>query len=495
MKKCKYLSSCGLLVLLFMVISCDNISSSAKNGIAIYEENPFYWSYNGEPTLLLGATKEDNLFQIEDLEDHLKLLDSVGGNYIRCTLSSRDQGNLKPYLLNEQGQYDLDQPNPKYWGRLQKLLEISAELDIIVQIEIWATYDFYWGENRWSDNPFNPSRNRNYDPSESRLPDSIDYPAQLKINPFFKSIPELDNNPVLIKYQQAFVDSVLEISLKYDNILYCIDNETNAHHFWGKYWSGYIRKKAENREGNIYITEMWDHWDPTNGAVSGAKFQHPDLGGWYAQYTNPELHQNANYSYSLKDTLSYDFMDISNNNAQDGQMHYDTGLWIRNAIKKSGKIRPINNVKIYGADEGQLWSGSVREAENRFWRNIFAGHASARFHRPTAGIGLDYQSAMNIRSMRMLTEKIDIFSFEPSNNLLRDRKPNEAYCMSNGMGEYLVYFPDGGVIKLDLPDKAYKVETLQVARALWLKPRTIKFPGVMAAPHNESWAFILKADE
>ncbi|MGB5692075.1 MAG: hypothetical protein WBM43_05655 [Flavobacteriaceae bacterium] len=495
MKNNNYLTFGGLLVLISIAISCSKNSSSDNNGIAIYEQNPFYWSYNGEPILLLGATKEDNIFQIDDLEAHLKLLDSVGGNYIRCTLSSRDQGNLKPYSIDDQGLYDLDQPNPEYWRRLQKLFEISAKLDIIVQMEIWATYDFYWGDGRWSDNPFNPMLNRNYSSAQSRLPDSIDYPAQLKINPFFKSIPELDNNPLLIKYQQNFVDRVLELSLMYDNVLYCIDNETNAHHSWGKYWSDYIRNKVDNNGKKIFITEMWDHWDPTNGMVPGAKVQHPDLGGWYAQYTNPELHQNANYSYSLKDTLSYDFMDISNNNAQDGQLHYNTGIWIRNAVKESGKIRPVNNVKIYGADESQLWSGSVREAEHRFWRNIFAGHASARFHRPSAGIGLNFQSAMNIRSMRMLTDNIDLFSFEPSNRILGDRKPNEAYCMSNGEGEYLVYFPDGGVVMLNVPAKAYNVQTLQVAKAHWMKPRVIKFPGVLAAPHNESWAFIIKAVE
>ncbi len=495
MKRLTYPALIIISASIFMAMGCSTGPSKKADGISIYDENPSYWSYNGEPVLLLGGTKEDNIFQIDDLQDHLKLLDSAGGNYIRCTLSSRDQGNAKPYLKDDQGLYDLDQPNPEYWERLQQLLEISKELDIIVQIEIWATYDFYWGEGRWSDNPFNPKLNRNYSSEQSRLPDSIDYPAQSKINPFFKSVRELDDNPLLREYQHRFVDSVLELTLAYDHVLYCIDNETNAHYFWGKYWSDYIRNKAAGQGKKIFVTEMWDNWDPTNGMVAGAKVQHPELGGWYAQYTNPELHRDANNSYSLKDTLSYDFMDISNNNAQDGQRHFDTALWVRNAIQQSGKIRPINNVKIYGADESQLWSGSVREAEFRFWRNIFAGHASVRFHRPTAGIGLSIRAAMNIRSMRMLTESIDLFSFTPANHLLTDRKPDEAYCMSNGKGQYLLYFPDGGVVTFKLPAKAYKVHTLRISKAFWLEPRTIKFPGVMAAPNNESWAFIIEAVE
>jgi len=479
-------------VVVLLLLSCGGPTSNEEEGISINGQNPFYWSYKGKPVLLLGATDDDNLFQMNDLEAHLKLLDSVGGNYIRCTLSSRDSGNVKPYLKNEEGLYNLNQPNADYWAKLEKLLRLSEERDIIVQVEIWATYDFYWGDGRWQDNPFNPMLNSNYTSAQSQLPDSVDYPAQSRINPFFKSIPNLDDNTLLLKYQQQFVNKVLELTLAYDNVLYCIDNETNAHYSWGQYWADYIRGAAEKKGKTIFITEMWDHWDPTNGAVKGAKVQHPDLGGWYAEYTNPDLHLESNYSYTLRDTLNYDFIDISNHNAQDGQMHYNTGLWIRNRIKESGKIRPINNVKIYGADETQLWSGSVREAEQRFWRNIFAGHASARFHRPSAGIGLNRRAAMNMLSMRKIADKVDLFSFVPSNELLSERRPNEAYCMSNGKDQYLVYFPDGGVVDLNIPEQVYQVHTLQVSKAFWMKPRLINYPGVLAAPHDQAWAFILE---
>ena len=65
---------------------------SQTDRIQPYIENPFYWQYQGKPVLLLGGSREDNLFQIPDLEAHLDLLASVGGNYIRCTMSSRDEG-------------------------------------------------------------------------------------------------------------------------------------------------------------------------------------------------------------------------------------------------------------------------------------------------------------------------------------------------------------------------------------------------------------------
>lgn len=482
-----------LLLLFFGCGERTKQASAADLGIDIYENNPFYWSYKGEPVLLLGGTNEDNIFQIDDLEEHLELLASVGGNYIRCTLSSRDPGNLKPYLKDTAGLYDLDQPNPAYWEKLEKLLEISQELNIIVQIELWATYDFYWGELRWSDNPFNPKLNMNYTTAQSQLPDSINYPAQSEVNPFFNSVPGLNDNQLLRNYQERFVDKVMEVTLTFDNVLYCIDNETNAHFEWGKYWSEYIRAKASAQKKKIFVTEMWDKWDPTNGAIAKAKYQHPDLGGWYAEFTNPELHQYSNHSYSLKDTLSYDFVEMANNNAQDGQTHFETALWMRNAIEKSGKIRPVNNVKIYGADISQLWSGSVREGQQRFWRNIFAGHASVRFHRPEAGIGLNTLAQRNIKSMRMLSERVDFFSFRPANELLADRRSNEAYCMNNGDGQYLLYFPTGGMIKLQIPEGEYTTEILRIKQSFWMEPKKITFPGVLAAPHDEPWAFVIKA--
>jgi hypothetical protein len=130
-------------------------------GIQPSSTNPQYWSYNGRDVILLGGSREDNLFQIADLNEHLDLLVSVGGNYVRNTMSSRDPGNLWPFLRNAEGMYDLNHWNEAYWDRFEKFLKLTAERDIIVQIEIWATFDFY--RENWLVNPYNPKNNINYD--------------------------------------------------------------------------------------------------------------------------------------------------------------------------------------------------------------------------------------------------------------------------------------------------------------------------------------------
>jgi len=72
--------------------NADN--TSKKSYIKPFSENPRYWEYKGQPVLLLGGSKNDNLFQIQNLEEHLDELHAVGGNYIRNTMSSRDSGDV-----------------------------------------------------------------------------------------------------------------------------------------------------------------------------------------------------------------------------------------------------------------------------------------------------------------------------------------------------------------------------------------------------------------
>ncbi len=93
--------------------------------------------------MLLGGSIEDNIFQIEHVADHLDLLQSVGGNYVRNTMSSRDSGNVWAFAQNEEGLYDLRKWNSEYWNRFEHFLEETSSRDIIVQIELWGTFDFY----------------------------------------------------------------------------------------------------------------------------------------------------------------------------------------------------------------------------------------------------------------------------------------------------------------------------------------------------------------
>lgn len=161
------------------------------------------------------------------LEQQLNLLISAGGNYIRNTMSSRDDGNVLPFRKID-GKFDLNAWNEEYWDRFENLLRLTSERDIIVQVEIWAIWDmFYEG---WEKSPWNPANNVNYSFSDTRLEASYGNPGispykDSVMHDFYFSVPNLGNDDILLKYQQNFIDKLLSCSLDYGNVLYCMTNE------------------------------------------------------------------------------------------------------------------------------------------------------------------------------------------------------------------------------------------------------------------------------
>ena len=432
-----------------------------EDRIDVYAPNPAYWAHRGKPVLLLGGSVEDNLFQIPDLEAHLDLLKSAGGNYVRNTMSARDEGNVWPFKSTD-GQYDLDQWSEEYWRRFDRFLQLTAARDVIVQIEVWATFDYY--RDCWARNPFNPKNNATYTAEESGLPLVVDsHPLAIENN-FFWSVPAERDQRTVLKYQRRFVDKMLSYSLRFGHVLYCMDNETAVTPEWGKYWSQYIQAKAAEAGVRVHTTEMWDPWNLSD-AKHDATFDHPE---------------------------TYSFVDVSQNNHLNGQKHWDNAQ--RQRARIAGQRRPLNNVKIYGADGGRF--GNDRDGMERFWRNVFGGMASARFHRPDSGLGLSDKAQANIRSARMLTGAMDVFSCAPHNDLLSNREPNEAYCLANPETEYAVYFPTGGSVDLDVSGLAgpATVRWLHVLSGQWRESRTVEGEGPLRleCPSKDYWAVLIR---
>ena len=449
-----------VLIAAALVSILASATAAPAKRIEIYSTNPAYWQYNGEPILLLGGSKDDNLFQIQDLKEHLDLLKSVGGNYVRNTMSSRDQGNVWQFR-KVNGKYDMEKWNDEYWKRFENFLRLTQERDIIVQIEVWATFDYY--RDIWDVNPFNPKNNVNYTTEQTGLPEKVTTHPTRTENNFFWSVPAERNRKIVLKYQQRFVDKLLSYSLKFGNVLYCMDNETSVTPEWGKYWSQYIKAKAKAAGVTVHTTEMWDPWDLAH-KMHSATFDHPE---------------------------TYSFVDISQNNHQKKQSHWDNAQ--RQRARIANNIRPLNNVKIYGADTGRF--GNDRDGMERFWRNIFGGLAAARFHRPDSGQGLNDKAQANLRSMRLLTDKINIFTCEPHNDLLSDRQSNEAYCIANPSKEYAVYFPNGGEVTLNASSlkKPAAVRWLDIMKSKWENTQDIKSGSELKlrCPSRGYWAALI----
>lgn len=411
-------------IVALLACASPTLAVETEPALRPWSENPWYWSYQGNPVLLLGGSDDDNLFQWpeNDLLPQLDRLAAAGGNVIRNTMSDRqDKGfEVYPFDQRDDGKYDLQQWNDEYWQRFERMLSETAQRGIFVQIEVWDRFDYTdtGGANRWQLHPYNPNNNVNYTFEQSGFKDRYpDHPGANR-QPFFFTTPQQRSNEVVLHVQQRFVEKMLQHTLRYEHVLYCIDNETNGEEQWGRYWAAWIKDRARRNGKTVYVTEMWDDWNLTSN-MHKRTFDHPEL---------------------------YDFVDVSQNNHNRGQQHWDNFLYVREYLAK--QPRPMNTTKTYGAD-GNKFGHTDQDGIERFWRHLLAGAASMRFHRPDSGLGLNDKAVAAIRAARKLESMIPLWTVKPANDLLSNRDPNEAYLAANPGRAYAVYFPAGGEVRID----------------------------------------------
>jgi len=483
-----------LLAILLFIVSLPLVGNGAGkvskkdrniDRIKPFSGNPYYWQYKGKPVLLLGGSKDDNLFQIPDLKEHLDLLASVGGNYIRNTMSSRkDKGfEIYPFKKLPNGKYDLNQWNDEYWERFQNLLKWTGEHNIIVQIEVWDRFDYTskrgsWHEEPWKINPYKPSNNINYTSKESKLGDRYpDHPSKDK-QPFFHTIPAMDDNAVVCRYQEAFVDKMLSYSLPCGNVLYCMNNETLTPPIWGQYWMKYIEQKAAELGVDVYVTDMFDvGWNLETEEYFLLSFDNPDI---------------------------YTFLDISQNtgNKNTFKKHWQNILFVRDRIKKNP--RPINNTKNYGSSERLPSSGyykkvwlrwTTESAVQRYVLNIIGGCASTRFHRPIGGLGLTEPAQKCIKALRKLETLVEMWKLAPGNDLLSDYKKSKVFLSAKPGHKYILFFMEGGSARLDLTgcEGGFRLKSINVLTGQWGETTTITGGKKVkiSTPNDSSWFLVI----
>ena len=462
------------LICLTILSSCTyqgGHHTADQNYLQPYPENPYYWQINGKPTLLIGASDYHNIFQRPDLIEHLDLLQSVGGNYVRNTMASReilpDHRDLWPFEIVEETAdslifvFDLTRWNDEYWHRFDTMLKETAKREMIVDVTLWERHDFYRTRDQagWIRHPYNPANNVNYSELESGFPTGeISYvsgdPASITVqilnkdgeenidegHPFFKTVPALDENEVVLPYQKAFIDKILSYTLKYDHVLYNMNNETREPNEWGEYWGAYILEKADERDLKIYMTDMQDAHDVTDESVA-----------------------------RMMDSELFTFVDISQNNFQKGDLHWDRIRYIRDYLSENPK--PITNIKVYGTD-AEIWNpdywGSAQDGKERFWRNIIGGTSSTRFHRPPWGIGLNESAQAHVRSAAMFVERMNIFESTPGNDSRLETEQGSAWLLSNPGVQHAIYFPKAGSIRFHIDiSQDLIVEWLDIENSQW----------------------------
>jgi hypothetical protein len=228
---------------------------------------------------------------------------------------------------------------------------------------------------------------------------------------------------VVRQFQEKFVARMLSYSLKYGNVLYCMNNETSTPPEWGQYWMKFIKKAAAEKGVEVYVTDMFDDvWKPQSSAKLRQAFDNPQL---------------------------YPFIDISQVNSRSfNEAHWNNLMWIMDRAKKHP--RPLNNTKIYSDGQTTWGSGTPKDGVERFWRDLIAGAASCRFHRPGGGIGLNDTAKACILSARKVARFVNFWEIRPRMELLSNREDDEAYLAAEPRKKYVLYFTDGGSVGLDL---------------------------------------------
>lgn len=459
-------------------------SSSAAAQIAI---DGHYWQYNGRRLLLLGGwnhghnpfidhdTDNDRdskgVSTPEQIKGAMDELAAAGGNYLRCVLDPGMAAGIQgfDFCAKSAAQYDLNTMAGPFWTRIEMFMSEAQKRNIIVQIELWDRFDLIdgsWGS--WPVSPWNPKNNINYKTQNSGL--AVSY-GSFNRHPLLQCIPghpEYEKAPVSKKakydlirsFQDKFVDKLLSITLAYDNILYCMNNETHADPAWGQYWMSFIERKAAARGKSVSTTDMFDD-------VFAAE-------------------SSRGLTYQLANRDKYDYIDISQANSRHAdQEHWDTVKWIADAAAKVDPPYLMQMTKVYGNDlalDGKPWSrfkpGDSDNAIEEWWRNLIAGVAGVRFHRPTSGIGLSPESKSCISATRKVERVVRFWDVKDRQDLLTDRQSDEAYLAADPGEAYILYFTKngGGSVGLkldDYPNTAFEIRWVNIGTGNWGPAATI----------------------
>ena len=85
------------------------------------------------------------------------------------------------------------------------------------------------------------------------------------------------------------------------------------------------------------------------------------------------------------------------------------------------------------------------------------------------------------------------WDLSPAQNLLSDREENEAYTAASAGKAYVVYFTNGGSVKLDLAPGEYLLNWIDIQTGEWGEKDALSggAPAPVTAPVNGHWLAVI----
>jgi hypothetical protein len=94
----------------------------------------------------------------------------------------------------------------------------------------------------------------------------------------------------------------------------------------------------------------------------------------------------------------------------------------------------------------------------------------------------------------MLSDGISFFEGESTNHQLSDREDDEAYAFAVEGKQYAVYFPNGGEVIIELPEKnGYSIKWLDIIHSRWLNETAVEPARDLriSAPGSGPWSVLI----
>lgn len=402
--------------------------------ISLHPENPHYFEFRGEPTILVTSGEHygavlnldfEFLPYLDELQDRgFNQTRTFSGTYFEVpgsfkiqhnTLAPRPDRYQSPWMKAEDGRYDLDRFDPAYFDRLRAFVSAAGERGVVVEYVLFCPF---YNDDLWAVNPMNARNNVN------------------DVGDFDRTEAYTLDHPDLLEKQLAFVRMAVRELREFDNVYFEVCNEPYFGGVTGE-WQDRIIAEIVEAESDL------DHPHLIARNIANEK----------AEITDP------NPAVSL-----FNF-------------HY--------AVPEAA-LANLGLDKALGDDETGFDGNDDRPYRTEAWRFLLSGGAlfshldysftpdhedgSAAIEPPTPGGGGPTFRGQ-LASLKRFLESFDFLTMAPEKGFLSSVEPagtaDELAAMADpDLRSIALYAPEGPRLSLglDLPALPYRFE--------WIDPRT-----------------------
>ncbi len=405
-----------------------------------------------------------------DIEEHNAWYARWGANANRaslfafCTAVEEGKG-LVPWMRTGPGQandgqpkFDLNQPNPAFWKRLDEYLRSCRRHGIYVWLQIFDEPFTEEGRGRWYLNPFNPDNNINELPGLPRGGKSGE-------DAFYDP-----HNAPLMAIQDALVRRLLDATAEFDHVVYEIGNEINmdsvAPHAaeWQQHWIRLFETYQHEHGKKLLLSNNTRRSLFEEDQAGFQVVNHHGFTTLRVRDSKPVALAQLVQQFVLGDYAAYQRPIINSRPASDPDR--------------------VNYPDVVSEDEGRVL----------YWSYFLSGGHIVGF-RTTKESWKDGEAAERILlHLRAFIAETPFVSMAPHTNLIE----GNGLCLANPGQTYAVYLPAGGAVRLDLRDirTPFTMRGYDPRTGDWQKARKVVAGEwvPLEAPGDKDWAALLTAD-